>query len=544
MNISRLFVVFASILAIVMVAGFASAACENVGDVTVCTTSTIPASSVAGTNIPLNINITYSGIGTNVPLNFTGSSISAASWNLPSSNLAINGSQTITRTITIIGTSAGSSVDAVLRVNVDGNDQVSLVIPTISITSQPIVFCPAGSSSTNLSIEKVRIDNNGDGNDDEWELLDEIEIEVEVKNVGANDLDNIIVEMGLYNGNSNDVTDLDFSDADEEQQDLGDLDEGEREEITFSFRVPADMEDGDYQLVFKAYPDDDESLVCTQKVEGNVDIQRESDRGKAVIVDDIEFPIQATCGEMVTGTFSVFNIGDDKEDQILVRLINNQLGLNEEIIVRDNLDGGEEEPLEHTFTIPQNIPNARYTLTFTTEYDYDDRNDEYDEKSEDDFTAAIQIIGCGTPTPTPTDSLAITADVEEATPGQVFDVRVTFRNRGTESVDLELDASGFQSWGELDRISDDSFSLDAGESKTITFSFNADETASGAQSFTVQARSANGVETQEVDVEFPETESSSGFSLSGNKPLLWIIGAINVVLIVLIIVVAIRLARK
>jgi uncharacterized membrane protein len=140
--------------------------------------------------------------------------------------------------------------------------------------------------------------------------------------------------------------------------------------------------------------------------------------------------------------------------------------------------------------------------------------------------------------------VVITANVGSPTPGQTFDVRVTLRNRGTQSVNLQLDASGFQSWGQLDGISDDSFSLDAGQSKTVTFTFKADETASGPESFTVEARSVGGIETQDVDVQFPEKQSSSGFSLSGNKPLLWVIGAINVVLIVLIVVVAIRLARK
>lgn len=418
-------------------------------------------------------------------------------------------------------------------------------------------FCSAGPVGNNLTISRFDISSDGD-EDEEWKPLDTIEVEVRVENIGDNDVDDVIVEIGLFDSTgSNVISDMDFTNTDEEEIELGDLNDNDEDTVTFEFTIPADfdIDSSDYKLAVKAYSDGHENQMCIDNDNDELDNQfyqainldQEDEEERFIVVDDITLPSEAVCGETVSGTFGVFNIGDDDQDQVRITMTNREFGVSEQFEIRNDFEVGDDETFDFNFIVPTSTRDGTYTIGFRTEYEF--RSGSYREMSEETFVGTLRVIGCGngeTPNPTPTDSdVLITANVGEALPGQLFDVRVTFRNRGTESVNLDLDASGYQSWGELDSISDDSFSLDAGESRTVTFTFNADETASGAESFTVQARSANGVETLEVDVEFPEVESSNGgFSLSGNRTLLWIIGAINVVLIVLIIVVAVRLARK
>ena len=53
----------------------------------------------------------------------------------------------------------------------------------------------------------------------------------------------------------NRVSDLDFQSSDEESISIGSLADGDKDTETFTFRVPADIADGTYKLVVKAYSD-------------------------------------------------------------------------------------------------------------------------------------------------------------------------------------------------------------------------------------------------------------------------------------------------
>jgi len=75
--------------------------------------------------------------------------------------------------------------------------------------------------------------------------------------------------------------------------------------------------------------------------------------------------------------------------------------------------------------------------------------------------------------------------------------------------------------------------------------FDVNKDVSGEQTFTIESRLGDKIDSKEVAVEI---EGSSLFSSFANavksKPVLWVIGIINAVLIVLIIYIAIRLFRR
>ncbi len=117
---------------------------------------------------------------------------------------------------------------------------VNASIPVTYVES----FCRAGAQGTNLTIRNIDITSSGD-EDLEWKLVDKVDVEVKVENNGDNDIDDVQIEIGLFDSEGrNVVNDLDFDNTDEEQADIGNLNDGDDETVTFSFRVPADFDTG------------------------------------------------------------------------------------------------------------------------------------------------------------------------------------------------------------------------------------------------------------------------------------------------------------
>ena len=431
-------------------------------------------------------------------------------------------------------------------------DKIDLVIASS--------FCTAGSVSTIEGIDvddiriRVEIDNRGEGDDDKWELFDEIEIEVTVDNNADEDFDDAIVELGLYDENGRNVArNLDFLGSDDEEIDVGRIRDGDDAEVLFHFRVPADFDTGSYNLAVKVYSDDEgEKNLCVDTSEDldndglftEIDIVEVDDEGRFVVVDDIIVDEQATCGDVVQGRFTVFNIGDEDQERVLITLQNNDLDLEQTFEITRDLDIGEDQSFDFNFRIPNNAEDKLYALEFFTEYDY--RNGVYRERSDDTFVGFVEVIGCKI---TPTDSLVITGTLSSgAIAGETMTVTSTITNINSPSSIFFVEAAGYQSWAALNSISERTLTINKGQSRTINLDFTLNEDIQGEQTFFIEVRDAEGnLQTREVrvNVESPATNGGVSFDeiFRGNT-LIWVIGAINLILIILIIIVAVRVSRS
>lgn len=419
-------------------------------------------------------------------------------------------------------------------------------------------FCKAGEAGTNLEITEVNIDNTGAGDDSDWQLLDTVEVEVRVDNNGNDDVKKVFVDMGLYDSTGkNRVGDLEFDNSDEEQFDIGTIKDGNDETATFKFKVPADMDDGDYKLVVKAYSDDlKEENECTNTASDlsddtfeSVTIERESDEGKYISFDEITFtPNEPTCGETVSMRLDVLNIGDEDQDQVRINLKNTELGIDEFFEIRNDLNQGDSETVNFDFAIPQNAKDKLYNLALSSEYDY--RNGNYRQESDDDTIVQLRVLGCsGTGNGGTGERIAIisaTLDSDEVTSGGEAVVRTTITNLKTTNADFTVRASGYQSWSTLSDSATRTIQLAPGESEDLVYTFEINDDANGEESFNVEVRDASGnSETREVAVNIAGETGGQGSSFDlGDNKFLWIIGIVNVVLIVLIIIVAVRVARR
>ena len=419
-------------------------------------------------------------------------------------------------------------------------------------------FCKAGEIGTNLTIRDISIDNE-DGDDEEWKILDEITIEVDVENDGSTDIKDVIVELGLFDSKGkNKADDLKFqgdNEDDEEKIDLGKINDDDRETAIFQFRIPADFDDGSYKLAIKVYSDDEkEENLCVDSADDfsddffeDIDVERESDDDKIIVVDDLEInPKKVTAGDKVVITFDVFNIGDDEDqDKVQVNIISTALGLNVEEVIK-NLDSGDGESVEVIFTVPSSVKDGEYTISVDADYEYNSNKGKYTEQSDETWNVILEVFGGTSLTEAFVDVTAELDADSEAKAGEEMVIKATIKNSGNETETFVVDAKGFDSWATLSSVSDRIFTLNAGEIKDVEFTFDVDKDASGEETFNIETIAGEKTDVREVavNVEGKRSLTSGIKSLFGGSSLIWVIAAINIILIVLIIVVAVSLSRR
>ncbi len=484
-------------------------------------------------------------------------------FNETSLSIAASGSSVVTATTSSLSSSfiLGSFSKAYI-IQETGNSTNNQTL-TLSFLDS---FCSGGSvDDTDLKL-KVDINNRGEGDDDEWFPLDLIEIEIELENNKDNvDLNDVIFELGLFkeNSNTNIIDDMIWISKDDEEVEVGDIDEDGDEKHTFEFRVdPTEVDEDDYWFVVKAYPDGDQSDTCIDHSEnlddfgsseyiGEIQISKENEKEKMVIIDENSYPIltEAFCDASVTLSADIYNIGDkDFLDQIKVLLVNNELGLNLAEIVRGDLDEGEKTEVVFNFDIPSDAKEQQYVLAMEIFYDYDENDEFYDEVSDGTFDALLKVQGnCGASS---TATQAVVSAVLESggKAGEELVVKATITNAGDDTTTYILNAAGYSGWASSADISPTTLTLDSGKSKDVLVTFNVKSDASGEELFNIELVSDNQlVKRQQVSVEIESSSVFGGFltgGVIGDNLYLWGLGLFNVVLILSIVFVVVRLLRK
>lgn len=440
-----------------------------------------------------------------------------------------------------------------------GDNGVTLMAKSGDVQSSSLTlnlrnsFCSNGQIGTNLSIRNVDFIEYGE-DDTDWKLLDHIKLDVEVENTGSDDVDDVNVELALFNSKGENVIgDIDFISKDDEQIDLGRIRDGDEDTATFEFIVPADLDTGNYKLAVKAFSDDvGENKLCTDESGDldarffqNIKVEKEDDEGRFIAFDNVKLtPSEATCEDPVSISFDTYNIGDEDQDRVLVNLFNKALGVDMNYELRGGLDQGDKGKIIFNFAIPKNTNDKTYDLELSSEYDY--RNGVYRVQSDESFKFPLKVVSCkAQPTsPVTTRIASISASLEsDAVAGKDMVVKASIRNIGNASANFIIGAKNFESWAKLNDISERLFTLNPGESKDVSLNFAVNGDAEGDKSFVIEAISGDKTETREVSVNIAGgAKSLSGF-FKGNT-LAWVIGLINVLLIVIIIIVAVRIAKR
>jgi hypothetical protein len=397
-------------------------------------------------------------------------------------------------------------------------------------------FCGTMPSSQ-LNIVDYEINNLGRGDDEEWEYLDEVEIEVEIDNPSSNDIDDVNVEIKVFDSDGNDVTnDFDF---DDEKIDLGRVKDDDSEIATFKIdKVKVeDLEKGDYRIYVRVYSDDDNK--CDAEIDGEkyIPFEIKSDLEDDFLVDESE-EVLASCGDSgVAVTFDVWNLGSDKEDKVLVNLYSSALNIDEYAVI-DDIRAGKEESVSFIFDMPDYASSSYYNLDVLLFYDYDeDDGDEfdefaYDDEVEDSFQVILRVDNCNAPEPT----VGVSTD-DEIRNGDEFSFEVSVTNNAPNTQSIIVSLSDVDSWAEGVTIEPGILVLEGGETDTVTITMSA--TDAGSHTFSVKTTVGTQTYSQPVSVDV-KSKFALGKYFSMDYWEYWAaIGLIVLILIVLIVIIAV-----
>ncbi|MCK4647639.1 putative S-layer protein [Candidatus Pacearchaeota archaeon] len=433
---------------------------------------------------------------------------------------------------------SGSSSFGIRNLNVEGT--------VTEATAEPVEpnYCISGNIGDWITIKRVKDEKKDNDNEWEWRPLDEIEITVEVENAEYDDKIRGTIEYGLYDEDDGDFIfeeEIDFS-----------IKEDEKEKFTIEFKIdPTDLnedtEDNDYTFYLKVYDDDDssEEYQCKQFVQ-YVEIRREKDE-VTLEPDKIEIlPKEVGCSSQVELTTTLFNIGTDDQDDVSVRLYNKELGINIMQEVGD-IDATDSKEVKFAFTIPADAEEKLYDLEIIIfdedDYIYEIENHEGDEHDAK-FYYSFKVEGNCISEP----KVTISADLEsEAKAGKELIVKVTITNTGVETSTFDISVGDYAEWASLGSMVPESITLDAGKSEDVLITLNVNSDVSGNQNFEIIVTEGTKVLSKPVAVMIEKSTGLAGITggliSEGNWPI-WTIGAINIILVFIIIIVALKVAKK
>ncbi|MBI4116620.1 putative S-layer protein [Candidatus Pacearchaeota archaeon] len=457
------------------------------------------------------------------------SSTTSATATISSLNLAVGATETLTLRIYGYGGDAAET----FTIN-------NLVLSGNLVPSEVISCVTSGDSNSQLTVDSLDLSvEEGYGEDEEWYPLDLVNIDTNVDYSGDSDFEmkNIEVKWGLFDRDTNKWV------IDDEEKDF-DLEGGNDQDVKLQFKLDEKIDKlatGDIVAYAIATGEDEEfnDVKTCEYVEARVSMKSEN----ALILDNLQYPNTAVqCLEEVLVTADIWNIGDDKLENNYVLVNNKDLGLvNQKIEVGDISDFDNSE-LSFTFTVPKGLIEKTYTVTFSL-YDEDDDIFEIAD-SEADFLVPLSVKGnCAI---SGTASVSANLESTSVVAGKEIVVTVSVKNTGDKTSEYVVSADGYSAWASSATISNGTFSLNAGESKDVSMTLQIKEGVSGEQKFNINVLSAGAVvTTQPVAI----TVQSGGFldslvGSSGSGNFLWIIGALNVLLVLAIIVIAVRFFSK
>jgi uncharacterized membrane protein len=414
-------------------------------------------------------------------------------------------------------------------------------------------FCSSGDTqSNNLSIRNVNFDNQGSGEDTDWNPLDPIQIEVDVRNMNS-DSDNKIstdVELELYDAEGKAYLKLD-------KVKIGKIAGGDTETAKFNFTVPVDVADGSY-LYIKAYQDGKESTICTSKLPSGeykraITISRETDSEKQLTAYDFNFDsLPAICGIDNTLNFKVANIGDTDQRKIKVQVTSPSLGLDAYKLLTNMNEGDKAESVSFTVAIPNGIVEKKYSdIQVKVYYDFNDDYVESDSRAYDTvnaFMTSVNVQGTNCRSNS-TKAVAISASFSPETPKAVIGnqviIQATIKNSANLSADYTMTVDGNSAWS-TSTIDPKTFTLAAGESKTVNVYLDVNSNAvEGDKEFTIIATSGTYSASQKVQITLEKGITTD--RIINNLKNNWVIYTIilvNLILIIAIILVVRSLVRK
>ena len=399
-------------------------------------------------------------------------------------------------------------------------------------------FCDFSQRGSDLKITKIK-DNTLDNVDEfEWKPNDNVALEVKIENSRESDIDGTL-EYALF-----DTINNRFVDLDEEEIDFT-VEEKKSETVVIKFKIQADLDvdiaSVDFNFFVKAYEEGAESRQCVDSSDrlSNTVFQKVTLKKKNhnVIIEKSEIPVNTLCNEDIVIPVKLVNIGRNDEDKVKARLFNKELGINLEKEI-DNLDESDSRTISFSFKVPKNIAEKTYTLELDTSFNYD--NGVYKTESDQEFSTFLKVEGNCQATSAGAQVATITATLTSgAKAGSEAVIKTTIKNTLANQAAYTLFVSGYENFADSVDITPSTMTLTAGETREATIKLNLKDSASGENTFSIKAVAEGKSTEQSVVLSVSGDSFFKGLDFSGNK-FIWIVIAVNIILIILIVVIATR----
>lgn len=415
----------------------------------------------------------------------------------------------------------------------DGTDSASKAI-TLKVYPD---YC---SSEEYYPTNKIEI-GDIDFSDKKYKVGDKISVTVE--DVEANvDLENVEVELFLFNVDSNEEI------LNEQSSDSNDIDDGDKEDYDIEITVPNDEEIGDKDdyvifAVVTAEDADEGDDYCFIDFE-DVRIERADND---VNIKTLTFSPSSVCaGDLITAKIAIENEGTDEEDDVYVRILASDLGVDvssNKVDLEAYDDSDNDASLSVNFNVPKDAASKTYSIEAIVYYnDGDDTESKFEN---------VVVKSCGAEaeeTETVTEEGSVDLSVNANTnvnAGKSFTIPVTVTNNLKQSKEFTVVVTNLDEWA--DPVSDKTVALMPGKSSTVYFYLQSKEDVEGTFGATVYVKDGTKVvETKDLAFNVAKEAKTSSFNFSGfdmnNSTLLWILG--DIVLVVIAIFFLVMLFRK
>ena len=463
--------------------------------------------NAALTSVTLNLPLSNSVQSGNISLSATAVDATSVSFYYGNTLIGTNSTGSSSFSLTWDSTIVSNGLYSLIAQATNGTTTLTSSAVSVTINNPG----PSGSAPTLCTnVGDLRI-NDFNFND---ELLpgEDIIAEVEVENVGSDDIEDVELELILYDNNNNENASVDTISFD--------LDEDEEltKEITLSVPNRFDEND-DLTLYVFAFEDDNMATNC-DSVSDDVKVERDDDDAR---IEDLTIsPSLISCGENFEAFVKVENFGSDDQDDLKLTISNSELKLLEAVYFDlDAFDGLDEDVTKlFTFLVPKDARDGTYTVSVGLEYE--------DGKSADSSSETITLKNCVKDIYEADFSInVLSSDVTE---GKAFSIPVVVKNSEDSDITYEVSISG--DWVEFS--SGDRLKLRAGQESTLYVSGMVKAGMEGSTSGVVSVK-ADGtqIKTQPISV----TISSDKEEIGLISPLVALSLGLGLVTLIVIIVV-------
>lgn len=242
----------------------------------------------------------------------------------------------------------------------------------------------AGKTSKNLE--------DGDTIDDEAKPGDTLEFKIEVRNNFTDEedlkIEDITVEVTIEEIDDGD-------DLDEESSEFDLKPEGDKR-VTLKFQVPLEVEEDTYDVIIRAEGEDENGTNHDAEMKLRLDVEKESHL--LTITRASLSPAEVSCNRKnVQFSTNVINIGNEDEEDVVIEIVNSDLGIN----IKDEIGELTAEPNEeesrfsnvYSFNVPDDAESGSYPIILRVLFD------ENRKKAEESVT--LTVSDCLKPKPEP-----------------------------------------------------------------------------------------------------------------------------------------------